>query len=105
MRLKPVSAPSNMRIFAARRKSILPFAPKVEASDKSLRFSRQLLHCCNTRNRLRVNRALDGADRLYFIFRKLKMFLGRVIQPVSGRLKAGHDGRVDWTAGRKGRHR
>jgi hypothetical protein len=105
MRLKLANGPLKRWFFAARAEKHLGFfAPKVEVSDKSVSFSRQLLHWCNTRNRLKMNRALVCADRLYFIFRKLKMILGRVRQPVSSRLKAGQDGRVDWAAGRKGRH-
>jgi len=46
------------------RKYLGFFAPKVEVANKSVSFSRQLLHWCNTRNRLKMNRDLACADSL-----------------------------------------
>jgi hypothetical protein len=52
---------------------------------------------------LKMNRGFEGGHRLYFPTQKIKINSETRTRLGNG-LRAGHDGRADWAAGRKGRH-
>jgi hypothetical protein len=107
-RLKPVNGPWGLQARFVEERStglVLAFRRKSERISLPRQFSENFtpLHCCNTRQ------AIDDEPRL----RMPSSLVIRIAEdqdkstnkyPASNRLGAGQYGRVDWAAGRKGRH-